>query len=236
MGGVTIKHVDKKMQLYMPNIFAVYKPKGLTSNAALNRLRHAAHTKKIGHAGTLDPLAEGVLVVGVGGDATKQLAQEVAKEKEYRASITLGITSVTDDEEGEKTNHVDCAIPTRRDIETVLHDFEGLILQVPPPYSAVKVKGKEAYKRVRKGEKVSLDPRRVEIKSITLESYKWPFLVLQAVTGPGVYIRSLARDIGEKLGTGGYLSGLVRTRVGQWTSQNALSLAEAEARCIEWKQ
>src|SRR3989344_3976632 len=195
----------------MNDIFAVYKPKGLTSNAVLNHLRHAAHTKKIGHAGTLDPLAEGVLVVGVGRDATKQLAKEVAKEKTYRANYT---------------------IPTREDIEMILHKFEGVIFQIPPPYSAVKVKGKEAYKRVRKGEKVSLEPRRVEIKSITLESYEWPFLLLRVVTGPCVYIRSLARDMGEALGTGGYLSGLVRTRVGQWTTENALSLAEAEARCV----
>ncbi|OGZ56343.1 MAG: tRNA pseudouridine(55) synthase TruB [Candidatus Ryanbacteria bacterium RIFCSPLOWO2_02_FULL_45_11c] len=216
----------------MNDIFAVYKPKGLTSNAALNRLRHAAHTKKIGHAGTLDPLAEGVLVVGMGRDATKQLAKEVAKEKEYRAYIMLGVTSVTDDEEGEKTNRANYTIPTREDIEMILHKFEGVIFQIPPPYSAVKVKGKEAYKRVRKGEKVSLEPRRVEIKSITLESYEWPFLLLRVVTGPGVYIRSLARDMGEALGTGGYLSGLVRTRVGQWTTENALSLAEAEARCV----
>lgn len=215
----------------MPDIFAVYKPKGLTSNAVLNCLRRAACTKKIGHAGTLDPLAEGVLVVGVGREATKQLAKEVAKEKEYHASITLGTTSATDDEEGEKTDHADYSIPTREDIETILHQFKGNILQIPPVYSAIKINGREAYKRVRKGEDVIMKPREVIIKSIFLEYYNWPHIALKVVTGPGVYIRSLARDIGEALGTGAYLSGLVRTRVGLWTSKDALSLAEAEEKC-----
>ena len=215
-------------------IVAVYKPKGLTSNAVLNRLRHTAGTKGVGHAGTLDPLAEGVLVVGVGRESTKKLSTEVAKEKEYQASIMLGVTSITDDEEGEKTICAGYAIPEKKDIETAIHKFEGIILQTPPPYSAVKVKGIEAYKRVRKGEEVILEPRQVEIKSITLEAYEWPLLILTMVTGPGVYIRSLARDLGQVLGTGGYLSGLVRTRVGQWTCEDALSLAEAEAQCIKW--
>jgi len=217
----------------MLKIFAIYKPKGLTSNAVLNRLRRAAHTKKIGHAGTLDPLAEGVLVVGVGREATKQLAKEVAKEKEYHASLTLGISSTTDDEEGEKTIHADYDIPTSKDIEKILDQFTGNILQTPPSYSAIKINGQEAYKRVRKGEKVLMKPREVMIKSIFLECYDWPHVTLKVVTGPGVYIRSLARDIGTVLGTGAYLSGLVRTRVGSWTSKNALSLAEAEAKCIE---
>ncbi len=209
------------------------KPKGLTSNAALNRLRRAAGTKKIGHAGTLDPLAEGVLVVGIGREATKQLAKEVAKEKEYIASVTLGMTSATDDEEGEKMARTAYVIPAEKEIQGVLQKFVGNILQTPPLYSAVKVKGKEAYKRVRKGEEIKLEPRQVIIKSITLESYEWPLLVLKVITGPGVYIRSLARDVGQALGTGAYLSGLVRTRVGQWTIKDALSLAEAEAKCVE---
>ena len=217
----------------MKGIFAVYKPKGLTSNAVLNRLRRAAGTKKIGHAGTLDPLAEGVLVVGVGREATKQLAKEVAKEKEYIASVTLGITSVTDDEEGEKTKRTIYTIPTKKEINKVLRVFVGTISQIPPAYSAIKIKGKEAYKRIRKGEDVVMKPREVVIKSILLKSYHWPYVALNVVTGPGVYIRSLARDVGEALGTGAYLSGLVRTRVGQWTIADALSLAEAEAKCVE---
>jgi len=216
----------------MAGIFAVYKPKGLTSNAVLNRLRRAAGTKKIGHAGTLDPLAQGVLVVGIGREATKQLAKEVAKEKEYKTSITLGITSVTDDEEGKKTERVISVIPTEKEIQKVLQMYTGNVLQIPPIYSAIKINGKEAYKRVRKGEEVVMKPRQVEIKSIFLESYNWPLLVLRVVTGPGVYIRSLARDIGEALGTGAYLSELVRTRVGRWTLSNTLTLEEVELKVV----
>lgn len=212
-------------------IFAVYKPKGFTSNDVLNCLRHVAHTKVVGHAGTLDPLAEGVLVVAIGRESTRRLAQEVAKEKEYEAIIRLGATSTTDDEEGEKTERHGYDIPTEESIMNMLPQFMGTVLQTPPVYSAIKVKGKEAYKRVRAGELVVLEPRRVEIKHITVVSYEWPRLTLRITTGPGVYIRSLARDIGNTLGTGGYLGGLIRTRVGQWTSADAFSLAQAE-KCV----
>ena len=150
-------------------IFAVYKPKGLTSNDVLNRLRRAAGTKIVGHAGTLDPLAEGVLVVGVGRDSTKQLWQEVAKEKEYRAIIQLGATSSTDDEEGEKQFHTVLRYPERFAVERAVRKFTGCILQIPPVYSAVKLQGQEAYKRARKGELVIMEPRRVEIKYTTIE-------------------------------------------------------------------
>jgi tRNA pseudouridine55 synthase len=208
-------------------IFAVYKPKGITSNGALNTLRHAAKTKKIGHAGTLDPLAEGVLVVGVGRESTKHLADVVAKEKEYVATIRLGITSITDDEEGEKTERTGYRIPSIKHITNILPVCTGSMLQKPPLYSAIKVRGKEAYKRARAGESIYLKERPILIKQITVEEYKWPFLKLRVVTGPGVYIRALARDLGEELGTGGYLASLIRTRVGHWNVANALPLEKA---------
>lgn len=212
-------------------MFAVYKPKELTSNDVLNCLRHVAHTKVVGHAGTLDPLAEGVLVIAIGRESTRRLAQEVLKEKEYEAIIRLGVTSTTDDQEGEKTEQHGYVIPTVESIMNMLPQFIGTVLQMPPVYSAIKIKGKEAYKRVRAGESVVLEPRRVEIKHITVVSYEWPRLTLHITTGPGVYIRSLARDIGNVLGTGGYLDGLIRTRVGQWVAVNAFSLAQAE-KCV----
>lgn len=215
-------------------IFAVYKPKGLTSNDVLNRLRRAARTKVVGHAGTLDPLAEGVLVVGIGRESTKQLAKEVAKEKEYKAIIRFGVTSTTDDEEGEKCQQEIFRYPDYTDVKNVVQKFTGSILQRPPVYSAIKLQGKEAYKRARKGEVVVMEPRRVEIKNITVVLYEWPNLTLNVITGPGVYIRSLARDIGKELGVGGYLFGLRRTRVGQWTAEEALSLVEAQQKSIEW--
>lgn len=203
-------------------IFAIYKPKGITSHDVVNAVRTHTGEKRVGHAGTLDPLAEGVLVIGVGREATKKLAEVVKKEKEYMAEITLGVTSTTDDEEGEKTEQKVARIPTREDIENVVESFSGAIQQVPPVYSAVKIKGEEAYKRVRRGEEVTLKPRAVEVKEIEILKYEFPLLKLRVVTGPGVYIRGLARDIGEKLGVGGYCSQLKRTRVGNFLERDAV--------------
>lgn len=205
----------------MDGIFAVYKPKGPTSNDVVQDVKRIVKDK-VGHAGTLDPLAEGVLVVGV-GEATKKLSSEVKKEKEYLAKIKLGETSTTDDEEGEKTAGVG-GKPERSAVESAVGEFLGKIKQRPPVYSAVKIRGKEAYKFARRGEKPVLLEREAEIKELEILDYKWPYLELRAVTGPGVYIRSLARDIGEKLGTGAYLAELKRTRVGDFTADKAISL------------
>ena len=205
------------------NVFAIYKPKGPTSAAALNRLKKSLGVKKIGHAGTLDPLARGVLVVGING-GTKQLTQIVQKKKEYLAEIRLGMTSETDDEEGEKKMIEGAQKPTRKKILEILKSFQGETLQRPPIWSALKVKGKEAYKLARQGQKPDLPPRPILIKEISLLDYRWPDLKIRVVTGPGVYVRSLARDIGEKLGVGGYLTDLERIRVGQFTKENALRI------------
>ncbi len=205
-------------------IFAVYKPKGPSSNGLLNQIRKIAHTKKVGHAGTLDPLASGVLVVGVGKEATKQLGKMMLMQKEYLAEIKFGVYSSTDDAEGEKTKVGVQKIPSIIEIRTVLKGFIGKIKQVPPQYSAVKIKGQESYKLARKGLTVDLKERKVEIKEIELLRYKWPDLKLKIICGHGVYIRSLARDIGKKLGVGGYISELERTRVGEFTKENAVFL------------
>ncbi|MDP3900109.1 MAG: tRNA pseudouridine(55) synthase TruB [bacterium] len=206
----------------MPNIFAVYKPKGPTSNQVLNELRKTFKTKKVGHAGTLDPLAEGVLVVGVGREATKQLATVVQKEKEYIGTVKFGVTSTTDDEEGIKTEfEVGSKKYKKSDIEKIIPAFIGDILQVPPNFSAIKAGGKVAYKVARAGGMPQLGPRQVEIKAIEILEYSWPFLKIRVVTGPGVYIRSLARDLGSELGCGGYLYDLIRTRVGEYRIEDA---------------
>ena len=205
-------------------IFAIYKPKGPTSHDIIDKLRRETGVKKIGHAGTLDPLASGVLVVGVGRKATKQLGAIVKKEKEYSAKIRLGMTSPTDDAEGIKTEiKIVGKIPTFGEIKKALAKFEGEILQTPPIYSAVKVKGKKAYKLARKGQTPKLKPRKALIKEIEILKYEWPYLELRVVTGPGVYIRALARDIGKYLKTGGYLAGLERTRVGSFTLDSGKS-------------
>ena len=213
----------------MKNIFAIYKPKGPTSNGALEELRRITGIKKIGHAGTLDPLAKGVLVVGI-GEGTKLLADIVGKEKEYIAKIKFGATSETDDEEGKKTKIKIVKKPTLKEIRKIVYNFKGEIMQKPPIYSAIKVNGKEAYKLARKGKVPELQPRKIEIKNISIIKYRWPYLWLKIVTGPGVYIRALARDIGAGLGVGGYLAGLERTRVGKFSKNKSLTIKEFKKR------
>ncbi|MDE2099834.1 MAG: tRNA pseudouridine(55) synthase TruB [Patescibacteria group bacterium] len=210
----------------MQNVFAIYKPKGPSSNRVLQYIKRESGIKKIGHGGTLDPLASGVLVVGV-NEGTKLLNVPELKEKEYLADVRLGSYSSTDDEEGEKKPVVVIKAPERTVVEDALNKFVGRIEQVPPVYSAVKIAGREAYKLARKGQEVEMRPRPAEVKKIELLSYAWPDLRLRVVTGPGVYIRALARDIGRELKTGAYLSGLERTRVGGFTKETALSPEEA---------
>ena len=212
----------------MTGIIAIYKPKGPTSNDVLGQIKRKLKIKKVGHAGTLDPLASGVLVVGIGREATKRLSEEVKKEKEYIADIKLGFTSATDDEEGEKQEVSRAEIKDMAVIKQAIAKFQGEIMQVPPIYSAIKIKGQEAYKLARKGQEVRMLPRPALIKEIEIIEYKWPYLRLRVVTGPGVYIRSLARDIGQELGAGGYLAGLERTRVGDFTKEQALTLEQVE--------
>ncbi len=205
-------------------ISAVFKPKGPTSHDIIDQIRRLTGVQKVGHAGTLDPLAEGVLVVGVGATATKRLGEIVAKEKEYLATIWLGINSTTDDEEGEKTIKAYAIEPSENQIAYAISQLVGRIDQKPPIYSAIKISGEKAYAIARAGRSVELKSRPVEIKSIEIISYRWPELVLKIVCGAGVYIRSVARDLGEKLETGGYLTGLTRTRVGEYRLKEAIRL------------
>lgn len=198
-------------------IIAVYKEKGFTSRDVVNRIKEATGRKKAGHAGTLDPLAEGVLVVGIDREATKELHKERFEEKEYVAVVRFGMYSETDDEEGNKENVEVKRIPKVEEINKVLSSFSGEICQRPPSFSAVKVKGKEAYKWTREGKEVDLEERKVHIKKIRLLSYRYPLLKIKIITGRGVYVRSLARDVGKSLGVGGYLLSLLRTRVGDLT-------------------
>lgn len=211
-----------------PSLFAVWKPKGPTSHDMVDRVRRITGERRVGHAGTLDPLAEGILVIGVGKNATQRLHTVVAGEKEYSAEIRLGVSSTTDDEEGIKTEMPPGHIPTREEVEESVKRFSGKISQVPPAYSALKMKGTPAYKLARQGNVPEMKPREVEIKEIEVVAYAWPNLSLRARTGPGVYIRSLARDIGHALGTGGYLSGLKRTRVGVFGEKDAVPIEELQ--------
>lgn len=205
-------------------IFAVYKPKGPTSHDIVDKVRKLTGEKTVGHAGTLDPLASGILVVGVGREATKRLHEAVGAEKEYIADIIFGAESTTDDAEGEKTPIVSTAEPSEAQIKAALQNFKGEIMQLPPQYSALKVGGKTAYSLARKGKVAPLEPRKVLIKEIEILEYRWPHLKIRVITGPGVYIRALARDLGRTLKVGGYLSDLERTRVGEFTKENCFSI------------
>ncbi len=194
---------------------AVNKPKGVTSHRVINELRRYTGIKKIGHAGTLDPLASGVLVVAIGRENTKKISEIVKGEKEYIADIQLDGLSTTQDMEGPITPiTLPEKLPTLADVERVLKNFIGKISQTPSIYSAIKIDGKAAYKYAREGKEVEMRVREVEIKSIEILEYNFPMLKLKVETGPGTYIRTLAEDLGKSLGLGGYLTDLRRTRVG----------------------
>lgn len=205
----------------MAETFGIWKEKGVSSFKALGAIRRANKGERVGHAGTLDPLAEGILVVAVGRDATRKLHEAVGADKEYVATVRFGATSVTDDSEGPITENPDAKEFTREDLEAEIAKQVGEIKQVPPAYSAVHVGGQRSYDLARAGKAVPLGERDVTVFSAELVDYAWPNAAIRYVTGPGVYIRSLARDLGLALGTGSYMSGLVRTRVGEFTKDNA---------------
>jgi tRNA pseudouridine55 synthase len=207
-------------------IVPVFKPKGPTSHDIIDQIRKATGVKKVGHAGTLDPLASGVLVVGITRKGTKCLYDHVKKEKEYVAEICLGAVSKTCDQEGPIEEVEVKEIPAQEQVEKVLSKWQGKVMQRPPKYSAVKINGTPAYKLARQGKEFELPERVVEIKKIDLVNYSYPDLKIRFVTGKGVYIRSLARDIGEDLGTGGYLKDLKRTRVGQYGIDDCVEIGE----------
>ena len=215
----------------------INKPAGITSHDVVDEVRKITSERRVGHAGTLDPFATGVLVVGVGRESTKKLGS-ISKnsEKEYIAILELGKTSSTGDPEGiienfsgRRSSFRTCDVPKLRVIERVLEGFKGKISQRPPKFSAIKIKGEPAYKKARRGEKFKLPEREVEIREIEIMKYiSPPHLKIRVVCGSGTYIRSLARDIGEKLGVGAYLTELTRTRVGDYKIENSKTLEELE--------
>jgi tRNA pseudouridine55 synthase len=208
------------------SIVVVYKDEGMTSHDVVDFIRRCTGQKRVGHGGTLDLCAKGVLVIGIGRAATRTLASVVAKEKEYVVRIKLGWRSTTEDREGDKTQVHVSQIPSEDQIRQALKGFEGNINQHPPVFSAVKVRGRVAYKAARAKKPLALAVRQVEARQIELLAYVWPYVSLRLVTSPGFYVRSLARDLGDSLGTGGYVEELERTRVGTFTKDQALRLAD----------
>lgn len=205
----------------------VDKTLGITSHDVVHKIRKICNTKKVGHAGTLDPEASGVLVVGL-GKATRLLTYIVADNKTYQATIRLGQNTSTDDAQGEIMSENNCENITDQDISNCLLSFIGDIDQVPSSVSAIKVGGKKAYEIVRSGEKVELTPRRIHISAIDLHEIKRTNnLIDLSVTvhcSSGTYIRALARDIGKKLNVGGHVTSLRRIQSGRYKITEALNL------------
>jgi len=216
-------------------IIGINKPKGPTSHDIIYQVRRITKVKRVGHAGTLDPAAAGVLVVAIGREFTKQLGEIVKHDKEYLAEVTLGATSSTDDGEGtiSKLQITNDKYPKDIDINLVIKQFVGEIEQVPPAFSAIKMGGKKAYELARKGKEVVMAPRNVVVHSIEVVKYDWPKLTIKVHCGKGVYIRSLARDIGQALGVGGYMSALERTRVGDYTLEKSYTLEQLKELWVE---
>jgi tRNA pseudouridine55 synthase len=204
------------------DIINLYKPSGPTSHDMVDLVRRATGERTVGHAGTLDPFAEGVLIILVGRQATRRQQEFMSLKKQYHAVLHLGAASDTDDLTG-KIVVSECEFNiTEKEIVEILKKFEGEIQQMPPAYSAIKLQGRKAYELARKGIKADLKPRTVKIERITLLNYSWPKLEIEVDCGSGTYIRALARDIGEALGCGAYVEKLIRTRVGEFTSENGI--------------
>jgi tRNA pseudouridine55 synthase len=205
-----------QQQLVEGQVFLVNKPLHWTSFDAVRKIRNTARIKKVGHAGTLDPLATGVLIVCT-GKQTKKLNDYMGMEKEYTGTITLGATTPTFDLESEPGNQQEYVYVDAALIEKTRMAFMGDILQVPPNFSAIKVNGKVAYNRARNGEDFVLNPRKVTIRSFSITKTELPLLHFKIICTTGTYIRSIANDFGAALGCGGYLSSLCRTRIGEFT-------------------
>lgn len=220
-------------------MMVIDKPLGFTSMQVCARVRGklkaggAPKRIKVGHGGTLDPLATGVLVILI-GKATKRCAQIMDGAKRYTATVDLLRTSPTDDLEGETEVFPVEHEPDRAHIDEVLSTFIGVIDQRPPAHSAMKVDGERAYTLARAGKLDRLEPRPVRIDAIDVIEYVWPNLTIDVRCGKGTYIRSLARDIGQRLGTGGVLTALRRTQVGQFSIEEALSLDELPKTLDPW--
>lgn len=206
--------------------FIIDKPQGITSFGVIARLRKIFNVRKIGHAGTLDPLATGILVVAV-GKATKQLKNYVGLDKEYEAEMKFGWVSDTDDSTGKLVER-ECKVFSIEQLEKVLMSFVGDIEQIPPQFSALKVAGQRAYKLARKGQKVELKPRKVHIYTLELLDFSWPFARIRVSCSTGTYIRALIRDIGSHIGCGAVMTALRRTKVGEYTLDQAVSLDKVD--------
>lgn len=216
-------------------LLLVDKPRDWTSFDAVNKVRHVLASEleikpkqmKVGHSGTLDPAATGLLILAV-GEATKQIGSLVKQPKTYEVGAMLGATSSTGDSEGDISINESITPSEERDVLNVVNGFVGKKMQKPHKFSAIKVDGVRAYKLARKGKNVDLEPREIEIHWIRNINYQWSQLRFDSNVSSGTYIRTLVEDIGEKLGTGAYMNSLRRTEIGNYKLSDAISLEDLD--------
>lgn len=206
-------------------ILLIDKPYEWTSFDVVNKLRYKLKIKKIGHAGTLDPLATGLLIICV-GKMTKRIEEFMGLEKEYTGKFVIGQTTPSHDLETEVSAAADISGITELMIREATRTFTGVISQLPPLHSAIKIGGKRAYQFARKGKEVALEPRQVEVSTFEITAIQLPEISFRIVCSKGTYIRSIARDFGDALGVGAYLSHLCRTRIGPYLLSNATTIEE----------
>ncbi|MBX2916869.1 MAG: tRNA pseudouridine(55) synthase TruB [Cyclobacteriaceae bacterium] len=208
---------------YLDRVLLINKPLQWTSFDVVNKLRNKLQIKKIGHAGTLDPLATGLLILCT-GKMTKRIDEFQAQEKEYTGTFVIGQTTPSHDLETPVSASIEIAHITNEAIKQAAQKFTGTFQQVPPMHSAIKVGGKRAYAFARKGKEVELKPREVTISEFEITQIMIPHVRFKIICSKGTYIRSIARDFGNALGTGAYLAELCRTRIGDFKLTNALEL------------
>jgi tRNA pseudouridine55 synthase len=209
-------------------VLLIDKPLRCTSFDVIGKIRNITGIRKVGHAGTLDPLATGLLIICT-GKFTKKINEYMAREKEYTGTFTLGATTPTYDLEVEPVNFKSIDGITDEMIRKTVVPFTGEILQVPPAHSAIKIGGKRAYESARQGIEVKMPPRKITIKEFEITKIEMPVVHFRVVCTTGTYIRSLANDFGEALGCGAYLSSLCRTRIGEFLLGDAMTIEEFAA-------
>jgi tRNA pseudouridine55 synthase len=212
-------------------LLIINKPAGPTSHDVVDKIRKITGIKKVGHSGTLDPFAKGILIILI-GKTTKSQSYFMTLPKTYTATLKFGEISDTYDATGIKSkfpNQNFKSISKAQMLKT-LKNFTGEIKQVPPAYSAIKINGEKAYKLARRGIKLKIKPRKVKIYNIKILNYKWPYLKIEVNCGKGTYIRSLANDMGKKIGCGAYLENLIRTKIGNFDIKKAEELKKINSK------
>ena len=231
MSGATPKEgrVNPRQGALVNGIFNIDKPAGMTSMDVVRHIKRLSGQKRVGHGGTLDPIATGVLAICL-GQATRMMEYLIDGTRDYQGQVKLGVETDTYDAQGQVTSTADPSSVTLQDVTGALKSFEGNIEQVPPMYSALKSQGRRLYDLARAGIEVERKPRKIEVENIELRDWSPPIATLGVTCGRGFYMRSLAHDLGQALGCGGHMKALVRLRSGPFTISEAIPLADAERR------